>query len=140
MLASIQVELIKLKRSKIMLVMLAGPALVALLFFSLQASGANLRAWPLYFFAGLTAWATFMLPLTATIIATLLAQLEHPNIAAIYGLEDSGDSPALVLEYVEGPTLQDRIGRDQSPIPLDEALPIANQIADAVAASVLADT
>lgn len=77
MLASIRVELIKLKRSKIMLVALAGPALVALLFFSLQASGANLRAWPLYLFAGMTAWATFMLPLTATIIATLLAQLEH---------------------------------------------------------------
>ncbi len=74
---SIQVELIKLKRSKIMLVAVAGPALVALLFFSLQASGANLKAWPFYFFAGFTAWATFMLPLTATIIATLVAQLEH---------------------------------------------------------------
>ena len=77
MLTSIRVELIKLKRSKIMLVALAGPALVALLFFSLQASGASLRAWPFYFFAGFTAWATFMLPLTATIIATLVAQLEH---------------------------------------------------------------
>jgi ABC-2 type transport system permease protein len=77
MLTSIRVELIKLKRSKIMIVALSGPALVALLFFSLQASGANLRAWPFYFFAGFTAWATFMLPLTATIIATLVAQLEH---------------------------------------------------------------
>lgn len=74
---SIVVELIKLKRSKIMIVALAGPALVALLFFSLQASGASLQAWPFYFFAGFTAWATFMLPLTATIIATLVAQLEH---------------------------------------------------------------
>ncbi len=77
MLTSIQVELIKLKRSKIMLVALAGPALVALLFFSLQVSGASLKAWPFYFFAGFTAWATFMMPLTATIIATLVAQLEH---------------------------------------------------------------
>jgi lantibiotic transport system permease protein len=77
MLTSIHVELIKLKRSKIMLVALAGPALVALLFFSLQASGASLQAWPFYFFAGFTAWATFMMPLTATIIATLVAQLEH---------------------------------------------------------------
>ena len=77
MLTSIHVELIKLKRSKIMIVALAGPALVALLFFSLQASGASLQAWPFYFFAGFTAWATFMLPLTATIIATLVAQLEH---------------------------------------------------------------
>ncbi len=77
MLTSIQVELMKLKRSKIMLVFLAGPALVALLFFSLQASGAELEVWPFYFFAGFTAWATFMLPLSATIIATLMAQLEH---------------------------------------------------------------
>lgn len=77
MLTSIRVELMKLKRSKIMLVALAGPALVALLFFSLQAGGANFHAWPFYFFAGFTAWATFMLPLTATIIATLVAQLEH---------------------------------------------------------------
>ena len=77
MLRSIQVELIKLKRSKIIVVFLAGPALVALLFFALQASGANLQVWPLYLFAGITAWATFMMPLTATIIATLVAQLEH---------------------------------------------------------------
>ena len=77
MLTSILVELMKLKRSKIMLVAVAGPALVGLLFFSLQASGASLQAWPFYFFAGFTAWATFMLPLTATIIATQVAQLEH---------------------------------------------------------------
>ncbi|WP_425410827.1 ABC transporter permease [Hyphococcus sp.] len=83
MLNSITVEFIKLKRSKIMLVALAGPALVALLFFSLQASGASLQAWPFYFFAGFTAWATFMMPLTATIITTLVAQLEHgPKIWA----------------------------------------------------------
>ncbi len=77
MLASILVELIKLRRSKVIIVALAGPALVALLFFGLQASGASLEAWPFYFFAGFTAWATFMLPLTATIIATLVAQFEH---------------------------------------------------------------
>ncbi|MDP6580046.1 MAG: protein kinase, partial [Vicinamibacterales bacterium] len=67
--------------------------------------------------------------------AKVLASLNHPNIAAIYGLEDDGDSPALVLEYVEGPTLQDRIGHAQSPIPLDEALPIARQIAEALEAA-----
>jgi serine/threonine-protein kinase len=65
--------------------------------------------------------------------AKVLASLNHPNIAAIYGLEDEGDSPALVLEYVEGPTLQDRIS--QGPIPLDEALPIARQIAEALEAA-----
>ena len=65
--------------------------------------------------------------------AKVLASLNHPNIAAIHGLEDSGDSPALVLEYVEGPTLQDRIS--QGPIPLDEALPIARQIAEALEAA-----
>ena len=58
--------------------------------------------------------------------AELLATLNHPNIAQIYGLEDR----ALVLELVEGPTLADRIA--QGPIPLDEALPIAKQIAEAL--------
>ncbi|MAG70969.1 MAG: hypothetical protein CL471_11870 [Acidobacteria bacterium] len=65
--------------------------------------------------------------------AKVLASLNHPNIAAIYALEESGDSPALVLEYVEGPTLQDRI--EQAPMPLDEALPIARQIAEALDAA-----
>ena len=41
--------------------------------------------------------------------AKLLASLNHPNIAAIYGLEESGDSPALLLEYVEGQTLQEML-------------------------------
>ena len=41
--------------------------------------------------------------------AKVLASLNHPNIAAIYGLEEGGDSPALVLEYVEGPTLQEML-------------------------------
>jgi len=65
--------------------------------------------------------------------ANLLATLNHPNIAAIYGFESSDHSPALVLEMVEGPTLADRI--DRGPIPLDEALPIARQIAAALEAA-----
>jgi eukaryotic-like serine/threonine-protein kinase len=62
--------------------------------------------------------------------AKLLAALNHPNIASIYGLEDSGDTRALVMELAEGPTLADRIR--QGPIPIDEALPIAKQICDAL--------
>ena len=62
--------------------------------------------------------------------AKVLASLNHPNIAAIYGLEESDGIRALVLELVEGPTLADRI--KQGPIPLDEALPIAKQIAEAL--------
>ena len=65
--------------------------------------------------------------------AKVLASLNHPNIGAIYGLEKSGDTRALVLELVEGPTLADRI--KQGPIPLDEALPIATQIAEALEAA-----
>src|SRR5262252_5617493 len=49
--------------------------------------------------------------------AQVLASLNHPNIAAIYGFEDSGRTQALVLELVEGPTLADRIAK--GPIPLD---------------------
>jgi Tol biopolymer transport system component len=62
--------------------------------------------------------------------AQVLAALNHSNIAAIYGFEDSGSTHALVLELVEGPTLADRIARGA--IPLDEALPNARQIAEAV--------
>jgi serine/threonine-protein kinase len=65
--------------------------------------------------------------------AHVLASLNHPNIAAIHGLEDRGDVHALVLELVEGPTLADRITR--GPLPLPEALAIARQIADALAAA-----
>ena len=61
--------------------------------------------------------------------AKVLASLNHPNIAAIHGIETSKSTRALVLELVEGPTLADRIA--QGPIPLDEALPIAKQIAEA---------
>jgi len=62
--------------------------------------------------------------------AKLLASLNHPNIATIHGLEDSGGIRALVMELVEGPTLADRIR--QGPIPMDEALPIARQICEAL--------
>jgi Tol biopolymer transport system component len=65
--------------------------------------------------------------------AQVLASLNHPNIAAIHGFEDSGSTHALVLELVEGPTLADRIAK--GPIPLDEALPIAKQIAEALEAA-----
>jgi Tol biopolymer transport system component len=65
--------------------------------------------------------------------AQVLASLNHPNIAAIYGFEASGHVQALVLELVDGPTLADRIA--QGPIPLDDALPIARQIAEALEAA-----
>jgi serine/threonine protein kinase len=91
--------------------------------------------------------------------AKTLAALNHPNIGSIYGLEEASVGPAeaghyvraLVLELVEGPTLADLIGRrpggpegpplhprdrrggsSDPPIPVDEALPIAKQIADAL--------
>src|SRR5690242_488149 len=60
--------------------------------------------------------------------AKVLASLNHPNIAAIYGLEDSGPTHALVMELVEGQTLADRI--KAGPIPVDEAVLIAKQIAE----------
>jgi eukaryotic-like serine/threonine-protein kinase len=65
--------------------------------------------------------------------AKTLASLNHPNIAAIYGLETAGETTALVLELVDGPTLADRIA--EGPIPLDEALGIARQIAEALEAA-----
>ncbi len=65
--------------------------------------------------------------------AQLLAAINHPNIAAIYGFEDSGDTHALVMELVEGPTLADRIAA--GPLPVAEALLLARQIADALAAA-----
>jgi serine/threonine protein kinase/Flp pilus assembly protein TadD len=65
--------------------------------------------------------------------ARVLASLNHPNIAAIYGAEDIEGIPALVLELVEGPTLADRLAN--GPIPLSDALPIARQIADALDAA-----
>ena len=65
--------------------------------------------------------------------AKTLAALNHPNIAAIYGLENSSGITALVMELVEGPTLADRIA--QGAIPIDEAVPIARQIAEALEAA-----
>src|SRR5688572_8970405 len=62
--------------------------------------------------------------------AHLLASLNHPNIAAIYGLQEANGVRALVMELVEGPTLAERIGAEL--IPLDEALPIALQMAEAL--------
>src|SRR5215471_19824490 len=65
--------------------------------------------------------------------AQVLAALNHPNIGHIYGFEDSGTTPALVLELVEGPTLADGIA--QGPMPPAEAVPIARQIAAAIEAA-----
>ena len=73
--------------------------------------------------------------------AQVLASLNHQNIAAIFGFVESDPSPgsesavvhALVLELVEGPTLADRLA--QGPIPVDEALPIARQIAEGLEAA-----
>jgi Tol biopolymer transport system component len=62
--------------------------------------------------------------------AKFLASLNHPNIASIYGLEDSGNTCALIMELVEGATLADRI--KTGPMPIDEALPIAKQICEAL--------
>ncbi len=65
--------------------------------------------------------------------AQVLASMNHPNIGGIYGLEVADGFRALVLERVRGPTLADRIAH--SAIPLDEALPLARQIADALEAA-----
>jgi tetratricopeptide (TPR) repeat protein len=65
--------------------------------------------------------------------ARILASLNHPHIGAIYGLEHTGTTPALVLELVGGHTLDDRLRR--GPIPVPEALTLARQIADAVEAA-----
>jgi len=62
--------------------------------------------------------------------AQVLASLNHPNIASIYGLEEAGGTCALVMELVEGPTLAERIA--PGPISLEESLPIARQITEAL--------
>ena len=81
--------------------------------------------------------------------AQLLAALNHPHIAQIYGFEDSADVRALVMELVEGPTLADVLaargagalgpahaaGSTGPGLPLDEALPIARQVAEALEAA-----
>ena len=65
--------------------------------------------------------------------AQVLAALNHPNIGGIYGLEEADGVTALVLELVEGPTLAERIAL--GPLPLDEALGLAGQIARALEAA-----
>ena len=65
--------------------------------------------------------------------ARVLASLNHPHIGAIYGLDEADGVRALVMELVEGQDLAQRLSR--GPIPLDEALPIANQIAEALEAA-----
>jgi Tol biopolymer transport system component len=62
--------------------------------------------------------------------AEVLAALNHPNIAHIFGVEKAEGTIALAMELVEGPTLADRLARGA--VPLDEAIPIAKQIADAL--------
>src|SRR5262247_1746671 len=65
--------------------------------------------------------------------AKLLASLNHPNIAAIYGLEEAEGHRCLVLEYVEGETLAERLARGR--LPLDECLDVGRQIAAALEAA-----
>ena len=65
--------------------------------------------------------------------AKILAALSHPNIAVVYGLEKSEGQLALVMELVEGPTFADRLA--EGPIPVDDALVIAKQIAEALEAA-----
>src|SRR5262245_2189078 len=65
--------------------------------------------------------------------AHLLAALNHPHVAHIYGFDDSTGVAALVMELVDGPTLADRIAK--GPLPVEEALPIAKQIAEALEAA-----
>ena len=65
--------------------------------------------------------------------AQVLASLNHPHIGAIYGFEDSGETHALVLELVEGDTLADRLQRGA--LPVEEALKVAVQMADALEAA-----
>src|SRR5215831_16922309 len=65
--------------------------------------------------------------------AQLLASLNHPNIAHVYGLEQAGGAACIAMEFVDGQTLADRI--EHGPIPLDEAIGIAKQIAEGLAAA-----
>jgi len=62
--------------------------------------------------------------------AKLLAQLHHPNIASIFGMEESDGTKALVMELVEGPTLAERL--EQGSLPLDDSLAVSRQIAEAL--------
>src|SRR6202140_898225 len=66
--------------------------------------------------------------------AKMLASLNHANIATIHGLEQSGGTSYLVMELVPGETLAERIKRD-GPVPIEEALAVARQIAEALEAA-----
>ena len=65
--------------------------------------------------------------------AEVLASLDHPNIGQIYGIEEAGQTKALVLQLIEGPTLAERIA--QGPIPVEETLKIALQMAEGLEAA-----
>src|SRR5262245_28080769 len=65
--------------------------------------------------------------------AEVLGSLNHPNIAAIYDVQETAGSRYLILELVDGETLQERL--KHGPIPVNEALPIAKQIAEALEAA-----
>jgi serine/threonine-protein kinase len=65
--------------------------------------------------------------------AEVLASLDHPNIGQIYGIEEAGQTKALVLQLIEGPTLAERIA--QGPIPVEDALKIALQMAEGLEAA-----
>ena len=65
--------------------------------------------------------------------ARLLASLNHPQIAAIHGLEEAGEVKFLVLEYVPGDTLAQRLAK--APLPIREALDLGRQVADALEAA-----
>ncbi len=65
--------------------------------------------------------------------AEILASLDHPNIGQIYGIEEAGQTKALVLQLIEGPTLAERIA--QGPIPVEDTLKIALQIAEGLEAA-----
>ncbi|HZI79534.1 MAG TPA: protein kinase [Vicinamibacterales bacterium] len=68
--------------------------------------------------------------------ARVLASLNHPHIAQVFGLDESAGAPALIMELVEGPTLADVIGRQpEAPVPLSRVLTIARQIADGLDAA-----
>src|SRR5690242_7568005 len=67
--------------------------------------------------------------------ARALAALNHPNIGAIYGLEEGPGHAALVLELVEGETLAEKLAVPEQRLPIPEALALARQIADALEAA-----
>ena len=65
--------------------------------------------------------------------AKVLASLNHPNIGAIYGLEAAGDTQALVLELIEGPTLAERIA--EGPVSVEQVVAMVRQMAEALSAA-----